>query len=100
MQANNEAFKGAQNWDQNQCKETGGDFFNTRYLGGHGGWGRGRGKYYSWQGQCNNCNAQGHWLCECLQPLKEIPKSNKSEMANIVEEIKTNEKIGANNKNL
>jgi hypothetical protein len=32
--------------------------------------------------------------------LKEIPKSNKSEMANIVEEIKTNEKIGANNKNL
>jgi hypothetical protein len=32
--------------------------------------------------------------------LKEIPKLDKNEMANIVEEIKTNEEIGANNKNL
>jgi hypothetical protein len=37
MQVNNKAFKGGQNRDQNQCKETGGDFLNSRYQGGHGG---------------------------------------------------------------
>ncbi len=32
--------------------------------------------------------------------MKEIPKFDKNEMANTIEEINTNEKIGVNNKNL
>ncbi len=34
------------------------------------------------------------------EPLKEIPKFDKSKMANTIEEIKTNEKIGVDNKNV
>jgi len=100
MQANNKAFRGGQNRDWNQCKETGDDFFNTKYQGGHGGRGRRHGEYHSQWRQCNNYGEQGHWLCECLQPLQEIPKFEKNEMANTVKEIKTNEEIDANNKSL
>ncbi len=97
MQANNKAFEGGQNWNQNQCKETNGEFLNYGYQGGHGGQGWGCGAYRGRLRWCNIYGEQGHWLHE---PLKEIPKFNKNEMANTIEEIKTNEKIGVDNKNL
>jgi len=47
MQANNKAFRGGQNRDWNQCKETGGDFLNTKYQSGHNGQGQRHGEYHS-----------------------------------------------------